>query len=392
MSLDRLLHPKTRGDAMGLQICWPGERDRIAPCIKMAKDLGVGIVRVSGDWVFHNPRAGVYTPEYFDRQYNAVLAAGLVPMLVCGYTPNYLSNGRSQHPGLDPNKLTEGMEEYRESMYRLGKRFPEVHFIELYSNEANCKFGIDPPDPVLTYCLASAGAEGWRRAKQEQNKPSLIMMNSLANCPPEMGHWSYEWVQIMYDIHNWLAGLGGMDGKTLRTPWDVLNSHPYMTWSDAFAAKNQGTGNPLTYHTSRLIADQVARQADGRTDITQPFVMGTEAGWPTILGQGLDSNVKYIARLGGWNGRGTPTTVQIETGAGKMAESHLRYWFQQQDKNLLGVYSIFHYDDTDWRAYGLMTNIIGGRRKRHYDVIKRIAHEAWTPPAGWMKGLGVVPT
>lgn len=406
---------------MGINGPWSDDRARHAPFIKQCRDLGVGMARVTGDWTFiqRDQRAGVYNVDQFEPLYKGLNDAGIVVQAVCGYTPNYLHPKRptSPHTIPDEDKWDLALHEYEEAMYRLGKRYPYLHIIELFSNEASCPYGMNPVRADITYLLASAGAKGFRRAKHEQGQPCIVMMNSTAACATEYvdaaktikkeggGRWVWDFVDEMYMMHHFFCAISGKNHLTTPTPWDVLNSHTYMTWGGIFkpggattgpALDNYGPGNSLTYATNVLIWAQAMRRNQGRTDIRQPYVWNSEAGWPITFGHGVDGDVRYMAKRGGWNGSSTPTKAQIEQGAYVVAKEHLSWWFEQQDKNFVGPFNIFYCDaapdGTGW-TYGLYDDLMvaNTHQRKTVQAIKEMAALPFIPPKGWMQGLGLVP-
>jgi hypothetical protein len=376
VAFTHVVTPSKRGHLLGVQAPWlTAQPDDLKRCLDKIKGLGVNLVRCPGlaDWTFLEPSPGQYRLDRFAFMVNEVTARGMSPVATGSYTPGWIlpkapispatsssfgGNGVDYRSPPDPGRLTEAAARYEAALYAFAKAYPQVKIIEAWTNEGNCKWGSIPPRADVTAMMGNAAVNGWKKAHGTTKSVVLTNSTGVHNKADDAfgGRIAYEWHD---KVHNALKE----KGKTWR--YDGVAHHPYMTWGNSFDPNLQQWNNALTHQTEGMIWQAAI---NGRK---KPYVWGTEAGWPTVYGGGVDNDVRYLASVGGGN---------AEVGAAKVAESHLRYWFKLQDQGFAGSFIMYNYDERDWKGFGLFRS--DGSEKPVCGVIRRLAKEPFTWSAG----------
>jgi hypothetical protein len=205
----RAIPPKPGGMAVGFN------EEPSAGSFSRQRSLGMPLRRFNVPWNQVETAPGVWNWTAYDRDYRAMLDAGLKPVLLAIGAPCWTRPGRACAPGVPDAAFDPQWAEY---VRRLTERYPAAVGVEVW-NEPNITPTFPPyPDPNRYAALLEAA-----HAAVKSVNPELPVVSGGLFAAPATGPYGIADSQFLAALYE--AGAGDSI--------DAIGVHPYPTVTDA---------------------------------------------------------------------------------------------------------------------------------------------------------------
>src|SRR4051794_21757035 len=192
----------------------------------LAARAGAGVSRLHFDWRYAEPRPGLWNLAATDAVYAADVAAGIRPILVVTYAPDWTFDaGVTCRQAIQDCRYPPGashLDAWRDAIQTLARRYPRLAAIEVW-NEPNLKmFWSSGPDPRRYATLVEEAYDAARAVGS-----GVAILGGALSAASDRDEAAHPTTMMSYRHF-----LKGMYDAGVRGHMDGLSLHPYPEDAD----------------------------------------------------------------------------------------------------------------------------------------------------------------